>query len=728
LAPEPEREQHHDAIRNVERALDEIRQSRLRLLGVAVLCAKVILVPVIFDHSLDMPFVVSKAELSHGLAWALLAVMGMLFLLHGRGLFKWSWLYVPVAVFVAVSVLSALFAANLTIALYGTHARMLGLVSTFDFAILFVAITALVRTRNEAVVVGASVVLASIPVLGYEVIQMSGRDPFSWSNASVDRPFSTLGEATALAQYLMVLALGMFATAACVRWFPRWLRLVCFAYSGLLLAGAIATGTRSALIGLAAGATVFVLTSWLVLRGRGRVFLTLTSGLAVIAITGGVLLTPLGARLLSTVLLQTSQGTDASTVLEPSAAGRLVLYSIALDMVRERPLLGYGPDNFMVGVPTYRPVAAPIPFRDGLPSSDHSWVSHVATGSGLLGLACFIAIIFVATTLTLRHSRNAAAVIGCVMLAGFLGTGLTSVNEFGTEWLFWLSIGSIAAATLQGPGAGRDGPNSYRGARGARHQQRPKGVASALILAGGLALTFAPIAAWEASRAAASAGDLRLSGKFAEALDSAVRATRLDPGRAEYWHTLGLSYAALNRWSDAVGSLDRATAAAPFDSRYLGDLANASVILASQGKTSSRDRARELGDRLVRLDPNSPQANLTRAAVMQFLGDFPQALSSVERALVLDPDSVNQSLYITAAQVMIATGRPNDAIEIAGRGLLVFGATTQSVAIRVELARALMAAGRPREALAALDIALVIEPTNVAAESMRQTVRAGLPK
>jgi O-antigen ligase/tetratricopeptide (TPR) repeat protein len=697
--------------------------STARLIGVTVICAKVSLVPVIFDPSLDMPFVVSKAAVSHALACVLIAVLITMLLLHGRAMFKWSPLYIPVGAFVGVNVLSALVAVDTTIATYGTHARMLGLVSTLDFAALFVGLIVLVTTRALAVIVGSSLVVASLPVLVYEVIQMSGRDPVSWSTSSVDRPFSTLGQATALAQYLSVLALGMVTVALRVAWLLPWQRIICFSYAGLLLAGAVGTGTRSALLGLVAGAGFLGIVTWLSLRGRRArgVFAAVSLGVAVAAV-GGVLLTPLGARLLSTVEQQPTQTDDAATVLEPSAAGRLVLYGIAVDMVRERPALGYGPDSFMVGVPRYRPMAAPIPFRDGVPSSAHSWVAHVATSSGLIGLACFIAIALVAVVLTLRNLSSSPAVIGSVMLAGFLGTGLTTVNELGTEWLFWLSTGSIAAGTLQAHAVERGSAIRHRRDNPSRALQ----LASAALIGSAVLLAVAATSAWGASRAAHASTESRLAGRRADAVDSALRSTNLDPARADYWRTLGLAFASVNQWTEATNAFDRASSAAPYDPRYLRDLANAHLALASTGQSASRNRARELGDLVVHVDPNSPRASLTRAVVRQFLGEYPQALDSVEQALVLDPNSVNRELYIVAAQVMILSGRPVDAIDVSRRGLLVFGPTRTSVAIRVELARALIAAARPRDALEVLDIALVIEPSNATAETLRQSVRGGL--
>jgi tetratricopeptide (TPR) repeat protein len=112
---------------------------------------------------------------------------------------------------------------------------------------------------------------------------------------------------------------------------------------------------------------------------------------------------------------------------------------------------------------------------------------------------------------------------------------------------------------------------------------------------------------------------------------------------------------------------------------------------------------------------------------MQLAGNLPEALRSVERALALDPGSTTASLYVIAAQVILDSGRPADAIRVARQGLAILGQTRNSVAIRIELARALFARGQAREALAELDLAISIQPNEPTAEQLRATIRATLP-
>jgi tetratricopeptide (TPR) repeat protein len=172
--------------------------------------------------------------------------------------------------------------------------------------------------------------------------------------------------------------------------------------------------------------------------------------------------------------------------------------------------------------------------------------------------------------------------------------------------------------------------------------------------------------------------------------------------------------------------LDRAITLAPYDARKVGDLARAQLLLAGDSGGAARANAVRLSEQAVRIDPNNPQAHLTRAVVMQVTGNLPEAVRSVERALELDPRSTNTRLWITATQVYLAAARSADAVRVSREGVAVLGPTRASVGVRYELARALVAHGQPRDALAELDVGLAIEPTNTTLQGLRAEIAAGL--
>src|SRR6266566_782274 len=194
--------------------------SPLQIAGVALICAKVSLIPLVFDLGSDIPFVVVKGLLSHALAYALVGVIAAAFILYGRDVAALSWLHVPVAAFLLINIAATLFAADQLLALYGAHGRMVGLATIADGVLLYFAIVLLVRSRPEAAAVVASGLGATVLVLAYALLQFVGRDPFAWNVNSATRPFSTLGQTTSLAEYLTVVAVG----AAALGLFDRLLR------------------------------------------------------------------------------------------------------------------------------------------------------------------------------------------------------------------------------------------------------------------------------------------------------------------------------------------------------------------------------------------------------------------------------------------------------------------------------------------------------------------------
>ncbi len=711
----------------------DLARSNLRRIGVALVCAKVALVPLVFDQSFDWPFTVSKGLLSHVLAYALAGVIAGLLIRFGRGFVVWSWLHVPVLAFLAVNVAATAFAVDPILALYGTHARMLGLGTIADWVVLYAALVLLVRTRADAVAVLASAVAASMLVLVYELVQLAGMDPFRWNMDSAARPFSTIGQPTSLAQYLTTLAFGVAGFALLVKGVGRRPRVALLLYAVVLLAATAANGTRSALLGIATGSALLVILIWLTYRGR-RALVVGILGLSFSAAALTLVFVPslIGARLASTIELLQAEDTGVDLVdrLEPYGSDRFALYEIALGIVRERPLLGYGPDGFAAGVPEHRPERAHPTIQQGVPTSGHSWIVYIATSSGLLGLATFVAVVVTGFALTLRRGLGTPAVAGAAMIVSFLGTGLTTVNEIGTEWLFWAGVGMIAASTAQPfptTTSSRQGVDARASKRkGSARWSDPRSIAAALCVGAGLLLSLTLIGPAAASRSARASQDLRLVGRVPQAIELALAATRADTLRADYWRVLGLAYVGSARWRDGGAAFERALTLAPYDVRNLNDLALTQLVLANTGDAAARTRALELADQAVETDPNNPGAHFTRAAIRQGTGDQAEALRSIERALELDPRSTTPRLYVIGTQALLALGRPADAVRLARRGTAVFSTTPRSFDLRIELVRGLIAAGQRADALSEIDIALTIRPSDRTAQQLRSEIVAGL--
>jgi O-antigen ligase len=497
--------------------------STLRLLGVGLVCAKVAIVPVLLDRGADVPFVVVKGFASHALGFALAGVILGLVVRFGRSFFVWSWLHVPVLGFLAANVIATLFAADSLLALYGARGRMLGLGTVADFVVLYFAIALLIRTKREAVALATSALAGSAVVLAYELAQFVSKDPFDWNVDSSVRPFSTLGHPTTLAEYLVVIATGAAALGIFSNQLRPPIRATLLIYSGVLLAGTVVTQTRSAFVGIGAAAVLLLLLTWTAHPApHARVVSVVGAGVSAVALALLLLFTPLGGRILNTVAppavdLSADPG---SPHLEESAETRVGLYLAAAAMVRDRPLLGYGPDNFSAAFPAYRTESEPSEIQRSLPTSAHSWLAHIATTTGLLGLGAFLAIAISALALIVRQGFRAPAWAAAAMLVAFLGAGLTTISDLGADWLFWACAGVVGAST------GRPIPTSLTG--GLANQRRPKIAAAgrrsngrAIVALGcvavGLLMALTGVGALSASRSNQDSQGNRLAGRTREA-------------------------------------------------------------------------------------------------------------------------------------------------------------------------------------------------------------------
>jgi cytochrome c-type biogenesis protein CcmH/NrfG len=397
-------------------------------------------------------------------------------------------------------------------------------------------------------------------------------------------------------------------------------------------------------------------------------------------------------------------------------------------MLRDRPILGYGPDNFSVAFPTYRTDKEPFEVQQSLPTSAHGWPAQVAATSGLVGLVAFIGIAVSALVVAITRGYRPRIWAAAAMMVAFLAAGLTTVSDIGVDWLFWLSAAAIAALSGRSQAsAAQPTANERQRKRAAPFADRwtvGRLIAWACCSIGFiLGLTVGP--AFDASRSIRAAEQHRVAGRVEQAVTGATRATNEDPRRSEYWDGLGLAYIAAQRPTDAIRAFGNAAGLAPHNVTYLGDLVSANLLLAQAGDTLSGSRARDVADRAVRGDPNNPRAHLTRAVAMQVTGDLPEALKSAQRALELDQAN-NADIYLTATQVLIGLSRLSDAVDMAHRGIARTPDPLNQVHLRIELARALALNGQLTEALKELDALLVIAPNYAPAQQLRAQIQAGV--
>lgn len=221
-----------------------------------------------------------------------------------------------------------------------------------------------IRLVGLALVVGATASVALGVIDGYRAEGSAALDA-RLAGGSGDPNFLAAGLPTAL----------LFA----LLWFRRLRRarsrIVVAAAMATLLLGLLLTASRGGLLALASLVPLAIVFAGPARRRIAVVSLAATATVAVL-----LLLTPAADRVL------TSDG----------GTGREELWLIAGEMISARPLVGFGPDNFLVVAPDYVRSVGPLVYVDLVvdrPHQVHNIYLQMAAETGLIGMALYLSFI-----------------------------------------------------------------------------------------------------------------------------------------------------------------------------------------------------------------------------------------------------------------------------------------------------------------------------------------------
>ena len=225
----------------------------------------------------------------------------------------------------------------------------------------------------------------------------------------------------------------------------RWLRAVAMLVVPLALATVVISYSRGALVGLLALPLLTI--------GNPRTWPLVAGAVVAIALTApGV---------------WRDRIADAGSLETPEIATRLDIWTAALDAFEQRPLVGWGLDNFDVAYVALERSGRGFlgSGRFDVPPTAHNLYLNVGAEQGLLGLAALVVlgIAFLRMTSLLRRDPDARV---RAMGAGLLGSGLVLAlhNLFDvtfvdpkTSVLAWALIG-VGAALAQPHASARGAP------------------------------------------------------------------------------------------------------------------------------------------------------------------------------------------------------------------------------------------------------------------------------
>ena len=339
-------------------------------------------IPFIISSTMFFPFITGKnflfrilIELLLG-GWAILAVFDKAY----RP--KFSWLLISALSFVGIIALADIFGANFFKSFWSNFERMEGLLALIHLLGYFVVAGVMLNTEklwnwfwNTSVVVSAIIGI-------YGLLQLAGKININQGGVRLD---GTFGNASYLAIYMFF---HIFITLfLLVRW--RGVSWVKYLYGAVILLQFVTlyfTATRSTLLGIVGGALLTTLLITLFEKNRKRIRKISMIILIVIVVLVGVFVAVKDSQFVK----QGQVLSRLSHITLEEGAPRFTIWGMAWEGVKERPILGWGQENFnLVFNKNYKPsLYAQEQWFDRVHNIVFDWL----IAGGILGFLSYIAV------------------------------------------------------------------------------------------------------------------------------------------------------------------------------------------------------------------------------------------------------------------------------------------------------------------------------------------------
>ncbi len=389
-------------------------------------------------------------------------------------------LVLPVLLFACTQVLSTITSVAPQLSFWGSHFRAYGICTVLGYVILFFLIIFNLNTPRQFERLVTIVLLASLPVALYGVLQHSGIEPLFLGKDYSSRVISTIGNPIFLGAYLiMVIPLAFGRLLVSLRVLlgggrlassRRSMLLEVIGYSSLLLLQLICllyTKARGPWFGLLGGILLLAILVALRYGMRKLLLIAIVMGVALVAVLVALNLpnTPLQPLTESPYLSRLvfsdnlAAGTGTSWV-------RLFIWQGMLELIRSRPnvgftpdplrplrlLIGYGPDTMEVVFPqVYPPGLAHVESLEAMVDRAHNELLDLVVTTGVLGLLAFLLLMggfFYYGLSLLRRTREFKVQITLIALLSAMFAHLVEA-QFGillpsAELLLWLYLALVS--------------------------------------------------------------------------------------------------------------------------------------------------------------------------------------------------------------------------------------------------------------------------------------------
>ena len=529
----------------------------------------------------------------------------------------------------ATQALATLFSLHPYTSFWGYYSRFHGgLLTTLCYTIIYFATANWMDNKSVHKLIKISVFTSFIISL-YAIAERLGIDKNFWIQDVQNRVFSTLGQPNWLAAYLLpniFLVLYLSSTKKLSLLLASSIYLV-------LLAALIFTKSRSGFLAFALSSVAY----WLLLA-RQFSFLKIKQSLIftasislLISLILGTPYTPTLSTLLSPRPTPTPSPIATGTALEvggtESGDIRKIVWQGAMTLIKQRPILGSGPETFAYTYYNVRPLAHNQTSEwDFLYNKAHNEYLNIASGAGLVGLFAYLYFhyaVFAKSLVIIPKSKKVATeqddhlrylypVLGGAIVAFFV------TNFFGFSvipvYLMMIMLSALPTA-MQNSNSLILNPKSY--------------VLNPALFFISLTLIY-PVRLFLA--------DLYYTrGKAQHSIPLLERALAIRPGLDLFHAQLAEVYASAGQTANAISQAQISKTLNPYHLNYYKSRAKTYLTLAVQDPAHYQAAAEELEQARL-LAPTDPKLAYNLGLIYTRLNNADKAIAQLQDSISLKPD------------------------------------------------------------------------------------------
>ena len=373
--------------------------------------------------SLAFPFVTGKAFIFRILIEVMAGIWLLLIIIEKKYRPRFNWLFGTLLAFLAIITIADIFGVNPMKSIWGDLERMDGLVNMLHLAFYFIIVGTVIDTeklwsRLFNTTIGVSVLLS---LLG--LVQLAGGMTIYTANGRLD---STIGNAAYFAVYLLIhifLAIFMFAKrSSSAKQSDELVPKSNYLYIAIIILEMIVlyfTATRSAILGLFGG--IFIMAILIAIFAREQTHeqkslrkIAISTIIAVLIVIGGFFAIRNQSFVQNNFILNRFNAISIQSLQDQS---RYHVWIMALQGIKEHPVLGWGQENFnLIADKYYRPAL----YNELSFDRAHNFVLDWLVSGGVLGLLAYISIFTAAFYYIWSRKNNHWSVVEKSVLTGLL--------------------------------------------------------------------------------------------------------------------------------------------------------------------------------------------------------------------------------------------------------------------------------------------------------------------